>query len=91
MQEVPMRRIAAAIGIALLVSSAMAKTKSAKEPRAGQYCSKGAVGPTIQDSKGTTLECKTDKKGKTHFLCQLPVTSASPRPESPEGLGSPTP
>ena len=41
----------------------MAKTKSAKEPRAGQFCSKAAVDTTAQDPKGTTLECKADKKG----------------------------
>jgi len=45
----------------------MAKTKPAKEPRAGQFCSKAAVGTTAQDSKGTTLECKADKKGKPRW------------------------
>src|ERR1700730_10027071 len=49
-----LRRIAAALALALPVSPAMAKTKSAKEPRAGQFCSKAAVGSTAQDSKGTT-------------------------------------
>ena len=62
-----MRRLAAALALALLVSPAIAKPKSAKEPRAGQYCSKGAVGSTVQDSKGTTLECKADKKGKPRW------------------------
>ena len=62
-----MRRIAAALALSLLVSPAMAKTKTAKEPRAGQFCSKAAVGTTAQDSKGTTLECKSDKKGKPRW------------------------
>ena len=44
-----MRRIAAALALALLVSPAMAKTKSAKGPRAGQFCSKAAVGTTTRD------------------------------------------
>src|SRR6267143_3977980 len=34
---------------------------------AGQFCSKAAVGSTAQDSKGATLECKADKKGKPHW------------------------
>ena len=46
-----MRRLAAVLALALLASPAMAKTKSAKEPRAGQFCSKAAVGSTTQDSK----------------------------------------
>jgi hypothetical protein len=62
-----MRRLATTLALALLVSPAIAKTKSAKEPRVGQYCSKGAVGSTVQDSKGTTLECKANKKGKPRW------------------------
>ena len=65
-----MRRIAAALALALLVSPAMAKTKSAKAPRAGQFCAKAAVGTTSQDAKGATLECKADKKGKPRWTKQ---------------------
>jgi hypothetical protein len=41
-----MRRIAAGLAIALLFSPAIAKGKSAKEPRAGQFCAKAAIGTT---------------------------------------------
>ena len=62
-----MRRLAAVLALALLASPAMAKGKSAKEPRVGQFCAKAAVGTTAQDAKGTTLECKADKKGKPRW------------------------
>jgi len=58
------RRLAAALALALLASPAMAKTKSAKEPRAGQFCSKAAVGSTTQDSKGATLGMQGGQEGQ---------------------------
>ena len=61
---------AAALAFALLASPAFAKSKSStatKTPRAGQFCAQSAVGTTAQDSKGTTLECKSDKKGKARW------------------------
>jgi hypothetical protein len=61
-----MRTIAAALAFALLASPAFAKGKL-KAPRAGQFCGKSAVGTTAQDAKGNSLECKADKKGKTHW------------------------
>ena len=61
-----MRTIAAALAFALLASPGFAKGKS-KTPRAGQFCGKAALGSTVQDTKGNSLECKADKKGKPRW------------------------
>jgi len=64
-----MRMLAAALAFSLLAAPAFARSKSAKKgPRAGGYCSKGAVGTTSTDNKGATLECRADRNGKPRWI-----------------------
>jgi hypothetical protein len=59
-----MRRLAAALALALIAAPAFARKK---EPRAGAFCGKKDVGLTVQGKSGDTLECKAGKKGKTRW------------------------
>jgi len=63
-----MRIFAAALALSLLAAPAFARTRSSNRgPRAGGYCAKSAVGTTTTDSKGNTLECKADKRGRARW------------------------
>jgi hypothetical protein len=59
-----MRRLAAALALALIAAPAVAKKK---DPRAGAFCAKKDVGMTVQSKSGDTLECKAGKKGKARW------------------------
>jgi hypothetical protein len=61
-----MRRLAAALALALALIAAPAFAKK-KEPRAGAFCGKKDVGTTVQSKSGETLECKASKKGRAHW------------------------
>ncbi len=50
-----------------------------------------STGEPVDSSIDYTAPRTPGPEVRLDFVCQLPVTSASPRPESPEGLGSPTP
>ena len=57
-----------ALALLLLASPAFARSKSAsKGPKEGRYCSKKQVGSTSTDTKGQTLTCKADAKGKRRW------------------------
>ena len=63
-----MRTLAAALALSLLAAPAFARLRnSSKTPRAGGYCAKSAAGTTTTDSKGDTLECKADKRGRARW------------------------
>jgi hypothetical protein len=64
-----MRFATAALALSLLSVPAFARGASAKAkgPKAGQFCSKSAVGTTATDAKGGSLECKAGKKGGAHW------------------------
>jgi hypothetical protein len=63
-----MRLLATALALSLFAAPAFARSRSAnKGPRAGGYCSKNAIGTTSTDSKGVSLECKADKRGKARW------------------------
>jgi len=61
-----MRIFAAALALSLLAAPARTRSSS-KGPRAGGYCAKSAVGTTTTDSKGTSLECKADKRSRARW------------------------
>jgi len=64
-----MRILAAALALSLLSAPAFARGRtSRKGPRAGGYCSKAAVGTTSTDSKGASLECRADRRGRTRWM-----------------------
>lgn len=57
-----------ALALLLLAPPAFARSKSAsKGPKEGQFCAKKQAGSTATDSKGQTLTCKADKKGKLRW------------------------
>jgi len=63
-----MRLLAAALAFSLIAAPALARSKNAKKgPKAGNYCSKSAVGTTSTDNKGGTLECKANKNGTARW------------------------
>ena len=64
-----MRAAALAVALSLFAfpSFARSKSKAAKGPQAGRYCSKSQVNSTAQDAAGATLTCKADKKGKPRW------------------------
>ena len=63
-----MRTLSAVLALSLLAAPAFARRgNSSKGPRAGGYCSKNAVGTTSTDSKGVSLECKADRKGRARW------------------------
>ena len=64
-----MRTLTAALALSLLCAPAFARGRtSRKGPHAGGYCSKAAVGTTSTDSKGVTLECRADRKGRARWV-----------------------
>ncbi len=63
----------------------MKKSDASQGQSASELISKRIA--ELGDWRGDTLS----RMRKLIKMCQLPVTSASPRPESPEGQGSPTP
>ncbi len=64
-----MRTLAVALALSLIAAPAVARGRtSRKGPHAGGYCSKSAVGTTSTDSKGASLECRADRKGRAHWV-----------------------
>jgi hypothetical protein len=64
-----MRMLAAALALSLVSAPGLARGRtSRKGPHAGGYCSKGAIGTTSTDSKGVTLECRADRKGRARWV-----------------------
>ena len=64
-----MRTLAAAVALSLIATPAFARGRtSRKGPHAGGYCSRSAIGTTSTDSKGASLECRADKKGRAHWV-----------------------
>jgi hypothetical protein len=64
-----MRKLAAALALSLLAAPAFARVRtSRKGPHAGGYCSKAAVGTTSTDSKGATLTCRADRRGRGRWM-----------------------
>lgn len=64
-----MRAAALAVAVSLFASPSFARGRKAstKGPQEGRFCAKTAVGTTAQDSSGSTLTCKADKKGKPRW------------------------
>ena len=64
-----MRTLAAALALSLLAAPVFARGRtSRKGPHAGGYCSKAAVGTISTDSKGASLECRADRKGRARWV-----------------------
>ena len=63
-----MRMLVAALALSFLAAPAFARARtSRKGPHAGGYCSKAAVGTTSTDSKGVTLTCRADRRGRARW------------------------